>query len=90
MVVEEAFERSETDLDTTFWVTDYEAQCRCAKRILPDLFAEGEGVVAEAPDEPGCWWPHRCLPSTMRTICLQRWLPHSRARRRRKVNPFLP
>jgi cytochrome c-type biogenesis protein CcmE len=48
MVVEGSIERSETDLDTTFWVTDYEASVAVRySGILPDLFAEGEGVVAE-------------------------------------------
>jgi cytochrome c-type biogenesis protein CcmE len=48
MVVEGSIERSETDLDTIFWVTDYEASVPVRySGILPDLFAEGEGVVAE-------------------------------------------
>jgi len=48
MVVEGSIERSETDLETTFWVTDYEASVAVRySGILPDLFAEGEGVVAE-------------------------------------------
>ena len=55
MVVEGSIERSETDLDTTFWVTDYEASVPVRySGILPDLFAEGEGVVAEGTlDETG-------------------------------------
>ena len=48
MVVEGSIERSSTELDTTFWVTDYEASVAVRySGILPDLFAEGEGVVAE-------------------------------------------
>ena len=48
MVVEGSIERSETELDTTFWVTDYEGSVAVRySGILPDLFAEGEGVVAE-------------------------------------------
>ena len=48
MVVEGSIERSETDLETTFWVTDYEASGAVRySGILPDLFAEGVGVVAE-------------------------------------------
>ena len=48
MVVEGNIERSSTELDTTFWVTDYEATVAVRySGILPDLFAEGEGVVAE-------------------------------------------
>ena len=48
MVVEGSIERSSTELDTTFWVTDYEASGAVRySGILPDLFAEGEGVVAE-------------------------------------------
>ena len=55
MVVEGSVERSETDLDTTFWVTDDEASVPVRySGILPDLFAEGEGVVAEGTlDESG-------------------------------------
>jgi len=55
MVVEGSIQRSETDLDTTFWVTDYEASVAVQySGILPDLFAEGEGVVAEGTlDESG-------------------------------------
>ena len=48
MVVEGSIERSDTELDTIFWVTDYEASVPVRYGgILPDLFAEGEGVVAE-------------------------------------------
>ena len=47
MVVEGSIERSETDLDTTFWVTDYEASVPVRfSGILPDLFAEGEAAIA--------------------------------------------
>ena len=60
MVVEGSIERSETDLETTFWVTDYEASVAVRySGILPDLFAEGEGVVAEGVAErvghAGCY-----------------------------------
>ena len=48
MVVEGSIKRSDTELDTTFRVTDYEASVVVRySGILPDLFAEGEGVVAE-------------------------------------------
>ena len=48
MVVEGSIDRSDTELDTIFWVTDYEASVPVRfSGILPDLFAEGEGVVAE-------------------------------------------
>lgn len=48
MVVEGSVERSNTELLTTFLVTDYESSVAVEYRgILPDLFAEGEGVVAE-------------------------------------------
>ena len=48
MVVEGSIDRSDTELDTIFWVTDYEASVPVRYiGILPDLFAEGEGVVAE-------------------------------------------
>ena len=48
MVVEGRTERSETSLATQFLVTDYEASVSVRYTgILPDLFAEGQGVVAE-------------------------------------------
>ena len=48
MVVEGSIERSEKDLETRFAVTDYEASVVIQYTgILPDLFEEGQGVVAE-------------------------------------------
>ena len=48
MVVEGSIERSETSLATQFLVTDYEASVPVRYTgILPDLFAGGQGVVAE-------------------------------------------
>jgi cytochrome c-type biogenesis protein CcmE len=47
MVVAGSIKRSNTDLTTTFTVTDYDAEVTISYTgILPDLFAEGEGVVA--------------------------------------------
>jgi len=47
MVVDGSIKRSTTDLTTTFIVTDYAAEVTITYTgILPDLFAEGEGVVA--------------------------------------------
>lgn len=47
MVVEGSVKRGTEDLTTTFTVTDYEAEVTVTYAgILPDLFAEGEGVVA--------------------------------------------
>jgi len=38
--------------------------------ILPDLFREGQGVVAEGRSTPpACSRPTPCSPSTTRTIC---------------------
>ncbi len=55
MVVEGSIERSETSLATQFLVTDYDASVAVRYTgILPDLFAEGQGVVAEGRlDESG-------------------------------------
>ncbi|MEK9654722.1 MAG: cytochrome c maturation protein CcmE [Halieaceae bacterium] len=55
MVVEGSIQRSETSLDTQFEVTDYAASVAVRYTgILPDLFAEGQGVVAEGRlDESG-------------------------------------
>lgn len=47
MVVAGSIERSTVDLTTKFTVTDYTAEVTISYTgILPDLFAEGEGVVA--------------------------------------------
>ena len=47
MVVAGSITRSTTDLTTTFAVTDYDAEVTISYTgILPDLFAEGEGIVA--------------------------------------------
>ncbi len=47
MVVEGSIQRSESDLTTVFSVTDYDGVVEVSYTgILPDLFAEGEGVVA--------------------------------------------
>lgn len=47
MVVEGSVQRSDTSLETRFLVTDYQATVAIVyEGILPDLFAEGEGVVA--------------------------------------------
>lgn len=47
MVVEGSVQRGGEDLTTTFAVTDYEAEVTVTYTgILPDLFSEGEGVVA--------------------------------------------
>ena len=55
MVVDGSIKRSTSDLTTTFQVTDYEATVTITYTgILPDLFAEGEGVVAAGTlDENG-------------------------------------
>ena len=55
MVVEGSIARSTTSLATEFTVTDYEASVLVRYTgILPDLFAEGQGVVAEGRlDESG-------------------------------------
>lgn len=47
MVVDGSVERSSENLDVRFQVTDYQATVAVVYTgILPDLFAEGEGVVA--------------------------------------------
>jgi len=47
MVVEGSVQRSQHDLTTTFDVTDYEGTVTVSYTgILPDLFDEGQGVVA--------------------------------------------
>jgi cytochrome c-type biogenesis protein CcmE len=55
MVVEGSIVRSEQTLETTFDVTDYKGTVSVSYTgILPDLFAEGEGVVVSgALDDRG-------------------------------------
>ena len=53
MVVEGSILRSEQDLTTVFEVTDYAGTVTVSYTgILPDLFAEGEGVVASGMLSP--------------------------------------
>ena len=53
MVVEGSILRSEQDLTTVFEVTDYAGTVTVSYTgILPDLFAEGEGVVASGTLSP--------------------------------------
>ena len=53
MVVEGSVVRSETDLTARFDVTDYSGVVTVSYTgILPDLFAEGEGVVASGMLQP--------------------------------------
>ncbi|MEL0192025.1 MAG: cytochrome c maturation protein CcmE [Halieaceae bacterium] len=53
MVVEGSVVRSETDLTARFDVTDYSGIVTVSYTgILPDLFAEGEGVVASGMLQP--------------------------------------
>ena len=48
MVVRGSVVRSQSNLETKFRVTDYQSTVQVHYMgILPDLFAEGEGVVAE-------------------------------------------
>lgn len=48
MVVEKSIKRSERDLSVLFTITDYQNQVEVEfNGILPDLFREGQGVVAK-------------------------------------------
>ncbi|MBM6551279.1 cytochrome c maturation protein CcmE [Marinomonas ostreistagni] len=48
MVVDGSVERQSETLDVAFAVTDYQHQLRIEYRgILPDLFREGQGIVAQ-------------------------------------------
>ena len=59
------------NLAVTFEVADGGAKLPVAyKGILPDLFREGQGVVAEgALDAMACSRPTPCSPSTTRPTC---------------------
>ncbi|WP_067222513.1 cytochrome c maturation protein CcmE [Marinomonas gallaica] len=55
MVVENSVERASDSLNVAFLVTDYKHSLRIEyKGILPDLFREGQGIVAQGKlDERG-------------------------------------
>lgn len=55
MVVENSVERASDSLNVAFLVTDYKHSLRVEyKGILPDLFREGQGIVAQGKlDERG-------------------------------------
>ncbi|SBT16212.1 Cytochrome c-type biogenesis protein CcmE [Marinomonas gallaica] len=55
MVVENSVERASDNLNVAFLVTDYKHSLRIEyKGILPDLFREGQGIVAQGKlDERG-------------------------------------
>ena len=63
--------KRDDDLAFTFEVADGNAKIPLAFRgDLPDLFHEGQGVVAEACSMfPVCSWPTRCWQSMMRITC---------------------
>jgi len=63
------------NLAVTFEVADGSAALPVSyKGILPDLFREGQGVVAEGVLDPsGVFRPTRCSPSTTRTTCRRKW-----------------
>jgi hypothetical protein len=74
MVVDGSVQRADDSLEVRFTVTDYQANVDVVfEGILPDLFAEGEGVVASGRLGPtvSCG-PTRCWPSTTRTTCLRK------------------
>jgi cytochrome c-type biogenesis protein CcmE len=63
MVVEGSIVRSESSLDVRFEVTDYAGTVPVMySGILPDLFDEGQGVVAAGKlDERGVFVAHEVL-----------------------------
>ena len=72
MVLEGSVKRDTKSLRVDFIVTDYQAQLPVVYTgILPDLFDEGQGVVASgALDDKGHFKPLKYSPSTTKTICL--------------------
>lgn len=67
--------RDPESLKVEFRVTDFAASVPVEYvGILPDLFAEGQGVVAMGRlNADGRFVRIRCLPNTMRTICHRKW-----------------
>ena len=74
-LVAEGSVHKQADATTLFTVTDGSASLPVSyKGLLPDLFSEGKGVVAEgrwAP--PVCSRPTPSLRNTMKITCLQKW-----------------
>ena len=91
-LVEEGSVKRETDgLTVRFIVTDTAKTIPVAYTgILPDLFKEGKGVVAQGKlGADGVFRaPARCWPSTTRTTCRRK--PPTRSRRRSKAQTSKP
>lgn len=91
MVEEGSVLRDPDSLKVEFKVTDFNASVPVQYTgILPDLFAEGQGVVAMGRlDETAALWPIRCLPSTMKTICRRKSQTHWRRPPRASTKPVV-
>ncbi len=67
MVVEGSVRRSGDSLRVEFDVTDYKATVTAVyDGILPDLFAEGQGVVAAGVLDENWLRPHAAIPQALR------------------------
>ena len=61
-------------LDVRFLVTDFKHTMPVSySGILPDLFREGQGVVAHGRMQAAPSWPTKCSPSTTRNTCRRKW-----------------
>jgi len=67
--------KQDDGITTAFMVTDMKSSVPVVyKGLLPDLFREGQGVVAEGKlGTDGIFVPARCWPSTMRITCRRKW-----------------
>ena len=70
--------RSESNLEVRFIVTDLQGSefTIFFKGILPDLFREGQGIVARGTlNEKEIFWLKKFSPSMMKIICRRRsWM----------------
>ena len=82
-----SLQREKDGLTARFNITDtHKTMPVIYKGILPDLFKEGKGVVAQGKLEPmTCSMPKKCWPSMMRTTCRRK--PSMRSRRRKPPKP---
>ena len=85
LVTNGSVKRQADGLTVTFDITDYAETIKVQYTgILPDLFREGQGIVATRDDcrTATCSSPRKCSPSTTRTTCRRKSPTRSRPPKR--------
>ena len=88
LVTKGSLKRQPDGLTVQFDVTDTAKSVQVQyKGILPDLFREGQGIVATADCAmTACSSPTKCSPSTTRSICRRRSPPALKTATRKACN----